>query len=118
MNASIEDKLSKMDLDTESDEWIAIYISSTASAAERNVAAKKLFIKHKAKVLSQIKQKIQFGDAQNDISQEVWIDILNIDKLREKYEPQGKFGAYLYQNTKWKILDALKKDQWTQETSS
>ncbi len=99
-----------MDLDTESDAWIATYLSVTTDKAERNAAAQRLFLKHKAKVFNQIRKKIQHGDAQNDISQEVWMNILCVDRLRDKYEAQGKFGAYLYQYTEWKISEFLRKN--------
>lgn len=101
---------SHMDLDTESDTWIATYLSVSADKGERNTAAQRLFHKHKVKVFSQIRKKIQHGDAQNDISQEVWMNILNVDRLRDKYVAQGKFGAYLYQYTEWKIYDFLRKN--------
>ncbi len=96
--------------DTESDEWIAIYISDSADKSERNNAARQLFLKHKEKVFRQVKRKIQHGDAQNDVSQEVWMNILNVDRLRDKYQAQGKFGAYLYQYTDWKISEFIRKD--------
>jgi len=98
------------DPDNESDEWIGTYISTSADKGERNNAAKCLFLKHKNKVFNQIRRKIPHGDAQNDISQEVWMNILNVDRLKNKYKPQGKFGAYLYQYTEWKISDFIKKN--------
>ena len=99
-----------MALDTESDKLIAIYISVKADKSERNHAARQLFLRHKEKVFSQVRRKIPHGDAQNDVSQEVWMKILDVDLLTEKYQPQGKFGAYLYRLTEWKIYESLRQE--------
>lgn len=99
-----------MEEDLESDELIAIITNPDQNSADRAQASKDLYDMHSHWVVQQIGQRIFNSEDVRDIAQNVWITILQPEKLDSQYtQRNGKFRAYLRAPIRWAILKHIDK---------
>lgn len=98
------------ELDPISDELIEIIVDKNCSNVERNRASRELFDRHSSWVNQQIGRRIFNPDDIQDIAQNVWMMVLQPDKLGKEYSDRaGRFRAYLRAPIRWSILKHIDK---------
>ncbi len=101
-------------LDTKSDELVAILVDQRRSRVERTRATQQLYQRHASWVIQQVGRKIYNPDDVQDIAQTVWMQVLQPDKLGSEYKKlNGKFRAYLRAPIRWAILKHIDKLPFT-----
>jgi len=101
-------------LDVKSDELVAILVDHQRTSVERTRATQQLYQRHASWVVQQVGRKIYNPDDVQDISQTVWMQVLQPDKLGSEYRNlNGKFRAYLRAPIRWAILKHIDKLPFT-----
>jgi len=94
----------------DSDRLIDIIIDTSLSAEKRSQASRDLYDRHSQWVIQQIGKRIFNAEDVQDIAQNVWIMILQPEKLGNDYtQRNGKFRAYLRAPIRWAILKHIDK---------
>lgn len=93
------------EVDLESDTLIDIIVDSNYSSVERAQASMDLYHRHSHWVIKRIGERIFNVEDVQDIAQNVWIMVLQPEKLSKQYTAkEGKFRAYLQAPIRWAIL--------------
>jgi len=101
-------------LDSKSDELVAILVDHQRTSVERTRATQQLYQRHASWVVQQVGRKIYNPDDVQDIAQTVWMQVLQPDKLGSEYKNlNGKFRAYLRAPIRWAILKHIDKLPFT-----
>jgi len=96
--------------DLKSDTLIDIIVDSSQNTAQRAQATKDLYDQHSQWVIQKIGERVFNSEDVRDIAQNVWIMVLQPEKLAEQYTTrQGKFRAYLRAPIRWAILKHIDK---------
>jgi len=104
--------------DATSDELIEILVDNRKSPAEREKASQQLYHRHTDWITKQIRRRIYDPDDVQDIAQNVWMQVLQPEKLNENYKKRdGKFRAYLHAPIRWAILKHIDKLPFTIDES-
>lgn len=96
--------------DLESDRLIAIIVDPTQSPGKRATASKDLYERHSPWVIKQIGKHIFNPEDVRDIAQNVWLSVLQPEKLGSHYTKRtGRFRAYLRAPIRWAVLNHIDK---------
>jgi len=96
--------------DQESDKLIEVIVDSAQSSVKRTQASRDLYNRHARWVIQQIGKSIFNAEDVQDIAQNVWMMVLQPEKLGNDYtQRRGKFRAYLQAPIRWAILKHIDK---------
>ncbi len=100
--------------DAISDDLISILIDPDQPNSEREKATRSLYQRHESWVIQQVRKRIHNPDDVQDVTQNVWMMVLNPDNLASKYTArEGKFRAYLRNPINWCVLKHIDKLPFT-----
>ena len=93
------------EVDLESDRLIDIIVDSNQTSVDRTQASMDLYHRHSHWVIQKIGERIFNVEDVQDIAQNVWMSVLQPEKLSKQYtEKDGKFRSYLRAPIRWSIL--------------